>query len=109
MEVPAPAPGSYDVGPFTVVIAGDDMHLRWSVIAHEPVAVDAIAFVWNEGAAGDAPRLFSQGYQSWSPTRTFRTHTLGEVTYSPRGCQVPIPAGWERRTGTWGEVARAVR
>ena len=72
IEVPAPRPGSYDLGPLTLLIDGDDTHLRWSVSAREPVAVDAITFVWDAGAAGDRPRLFSQGYQSWSPTRALR-------------------------------------
>jgi alpha-galactosidase len=72
IEVPAPRPGSYDVGPLTVLLDGDNTQLRWSVTAREPVSIDAIAFVWDAGAAGEAPRLFSQGYQSWSPARTLR-------------------------------------
>jgi alpha-galactosidase len=83
-EVPAPTPGSYDIGPVTVSLDGSDTELRWAVTTQRPLAVDAVALVWDEGAAGDAPRLFSHGYQSWSPTRTLRLGVDQDPSHDPQ-------------------------
>jgi alpha-galactosidase len=83
IEVPAPVPAAYDVGPLRITLAGDEHDLQWSATAREPVSVDAIALVWDAGAAGDAPRLFSHGYQSWSPTRTLRLGVDADPSQDP--------------------------
>jgi alpha-galactosidase len=56
------------------VEAGEAGALRWSIAndADAPAALDAVALVWDGGPAGPDPRLFANGYQSWSPARTRR-------------------------------------
>ncbi len=73
-ECRAPGPGRFEVGPVEVTVAGDAHGLRWSVRSLGPaaVALDAVGLVWDGGPAGDDPRLFSNGYQSWAPARTLR-------------------------------------
>jgi alpha-galactosidase len=63
--------------------------LTWSVRNAGPtdVALDAVALVWDVGGAGAAPRMFSQGYQSWSPTRTLGLGIDEDPSRDPR----PIP------------------
>ena len=87
VERPLAGPGRYDVGPVVVEVGGDDRELRWSVAAPGSAAVpiDAVGLVWDAGPAGDDPRLFVNGYQSWAPARTMR---LG-VDDDPS--RVPIP------------------
>ena len=52
VEVPVPAPGSYDVGPVQIDVDGSDTELRWSVraLAPAPVAIDAVALGVGRGA-----------------------------------------------------------
>ena len=57
-----------------VVDPPDAGEVRWSVAnaGDRDLELDAIALVWDAGAAGDDPRLFANGYQSWTPARTRR-------------------------------------
>jgi alpha-galactosidase len=64
-------PGT-DIGPVRVEVTHRGDVIRWRVFAHERVALDAVSLVWDEGESGSNPLLFSQGYQSWAPTRTVR-------------------------------------
>jgi len=86
IEVSAPAPGSYEVGPVLVEVDHDDRELRWSVRASgpAPIALDAVGVVWDAGRAGDDPRMFVNGYQSWSPTRTMRLGVDQDPSRDPR-------------------------
>jgi alpha-galactosidase len=87
--VPVPAPGTYDVGPVQIEVAAHGPGLRWSVRSRvaEPVAFDAVSLVWDVGPAGDAPRMFVNGYQSWAPTRTLRLGVDQDPSRDPR----PLP------------------
>jgi alpha-galactosidase len=89
VEVPLAVGGTADAGPVLVEVEPDrDGGLRWSVRAKDaPVALDAVGLVWDAGPAGDDPRLFVQGYQSWAATRTMR---LG-VDRDPSLAPLPIP------------------
>ncbi len=89
VERDLPAPGRYDVGPVSIEIDGHSRELRWSVHApgSAPVALDAVGLVWDGGPAGDNPRLFVNGYQSWSPARTMR---IG-VDRDPSHAKHPLP------------------
>jgi hypothetical protein len=58
---------------------GAEVH--WSVTADGDCALDAVGFIWDAGPAGENPRFFVQGYQSWAPTRVMR---LGRDTDSSR-------------------------
>jgi alpha-galactosidase len=60
--------------------------LAWSVTnpGAEDIALDAVALVWDAGAPGPEPRMFSQGYQSWSPTRTLRLGIDEDPSRDPR-------------------------
>jgi alpha-galactosidase len=40
----------------------------WSLGAQEACTARDVAFVWDAGPAGDAPRIYRHGYQSWSET-----------------------------------------
>jgi alpha-galactosidase len=72
-----------------VVDASADGELSWSVVnaGADDLALDAIALAWDAGPVGDDPRLFANGYQSWTPTRTLR---LG-VDVDPSRDTRPIP------------------
>jgi alpha-galactosidase len=87
--VPVPAPGSYAVGPAQIEVDGSETELRWSVraLGPAPVALDAVALVWDGGPAGLDPRMFLNGYQSWSPTRTARLGVDQDPSLDPR----PLP------------------
>ena len=39
----------------------------WTVHADSPVRLAAVGIEWDAGPAGDDPRIFVNGYQSWSP------------------------------------------
>jgi alpha-galactosidase len=82
-------PGRYEAGPVLVEVTGEDRALRWSVQAREsaPIALDAVGLVWDAGPAGDGPRMFVNGYQSWSPTRTMRLGVDQDPSRDPR----PLP------------------
>ena len=84
-----PAPGAYDLGPVRIEVAGDGSELQWSVYARggEPVALDAVSLGWDVGPAGDDPRVFANGYQSWTPTRTLRLGVDQDPSRDPR----PLP------------------
>lgn len=89
VERTLPEPGRYDVGPVAVEVADAGPDLQWSVHAppSAPVALDAVALVWDGGPAGADPRLFVNGYQSWSPTHAMR---LG-VDEDPSRVPIPLP------------------
>lgn len=82
-------PGVHEAGPVLVEIGGDRHEVRWSVRAPgpSPVALDAVGLVWDAGPAGDDPRVFVNGYQSWSPTRTMRLGVDQDPSRDPR----PLP------------------
>ncbi len=65
-HVRGPAPDA-----LVVEVSGSWPRLEWAVTnrAPEPVAVDAVVTTFDLGPTGRYPRLFSNGYQSWSPTR----------------------------------------
>jgi alpha-galactosidase len=88
-EVPVPAPGTYDVGPVRIEVGGSASELSWAVHARGPGAVplDAVGLVWDAGPAGDDPRMFVHGYQSWSPARTRRLGVDQDPSRDPR----PLP------------------
>jgi alpha-galactosidase len=81
-------------GPGTQAVAGIEIawsephsgELAWSVtnMGAEDVALDAVALVWDAGAPGPEPLMFSQGYQSWSPTRTLRLGVDADPSRDPR-------------------------
>jgi alpha-galactosidase len=85
----APEPGRYAVGSVLVDVAGDRRELRWSVHSPGPasIALDAVGLVWDAGPAADDPRMFVNGYQSWSPTRTMRLGIDQDPSRDPR----PLP------------------
>lgn len=82
-------PGRHEAGPVVLEVAGDGRELQWSVHAREstPIALDAVGLVWDAGPAGDDPRMFVNGYQSWSPTRTMRLGVDQDPSHDPR----PLP------------------
>ncbi len=93
VEVRLPESGRCDAGPVQVEVEvqgeleqGDE-RVRWSVEAAgcSPVALDAVGLVWDAGPAGSTPRLFAQGYQSWSATRTLRLGVDRDPSCDPRG------------------------
>lgn len=66
--------GPHVLGPFEVVVAGDDAGWRWSVANRGDVAlaIRSVELRWRAGPAGDDPRMFRNGYQSWSSTGVAR-------------------------------------
>ena len=84
--MPVPAPGAYDAGPVRIEVGGTERELRWSVraLTSTSVALDAVALVWDGGPAGDDPRMFVNGYQSWSPARTLRLGVDQDPSRDPR-------------------------
>jgi alpha-galactosidase len=73
-EVPLEGPGTVVLGPLEVTIGERPGGWTWSVAnrGDEAVRIDAVAVVEDAGAAGPEPRLFRNGYQSWSPTGVVR-------------------------------------
>jgi len=65
----------------------DEFHWSISNAGDSDVEIDSVALVWDGGAAGADPRVFSNGYQSWSPTRTLRLGVDVDPSRDPR----PIP------------------
>ncbi|MDQ1511310.1 MAG: alpha-galactosidase, partial [Actinomycetota bacterium] len=63
--------------------------LQWSVAnaGDHDLDLDAVALVWDGGAVGDDPRLFANGYQSWTPARTRRLGVDVDPSRDPR----PLP------------------
>ncbi|HYL51685.1 MAG TPA: glycoside hydrolase family 36 protein [Acidimicrobiia bacterium] len=85
LEQPIPGAGTFDVGPVRVGIEQHEDTVRWSVSARtSAIALDAVGLVWDAGEAGDDPRMFMQGYQSWSPTRTMRLGIDRDPSRDPR-------------------------
>jgi len=85
IEVPVPEFGTFTVGPLRIEVEQDRNVVRWSVEPSGPsVAIDAIGLVWDAGPAGDAPHVFVQGYQSWSPTRARRLGVDEDASRDPR-------------------------
>ncbi len=82
-------PGHHDVGPLVVALTERAGGWAWQVAVPgaEPVAVASVAVAWDAGPAGDDPRLFSNGYQSWTSSRVRR---LG-VDVDP-SLVAPVPA-----------------
>jgi alpha-galactosidase len=82
-------PGALQVGPVLVVIDELGDGWRWSVAVpgDGPVALTSVALTWDLGVAGPDPRLFCNGYQSWSASRVRR---LG-VDVDPSNV-APVPA-----------------
>ncbi|MDQ1456875.1 MAG: alpha-galactosidase [Actinomycetota bacterium] len=72
-----------------VVDASEEGELRWSVAnaGDRDLDLDAVALVWDGGAADDCPRMFANGYQSWTPARTLRLGIDVDPSRDPR----PIP------------------
>jgi len=68
---------------------GPSLEVRWSVAntGAAPVALDSVALVWDAGAMGAEPRLFVNGYQSWSPVGALRLGIDTDPSLDPR----PIP------------------
>jgi len=85
---PVRGPGRHLVGASAVEVAlsGTPGRLDWEVAnaGHAPCELDAVAFTWDLGPAGDAPRVFCHGYQSWSPTRTRRLGVDHDPSRHPR-------------------------
>jgi alpha-galactosidase len=73
-----------DLG-FTTRAGADGVELAWSVTnpSTAAVALDAIAFEWDE-PCGDDARVFVNGYQSWSPTGTRRLGIDEDPSRHPR-------------------------
>jgi alpha-galactosidase len=73
----ATGPGEVAVGPFTVELhdqaPGEWPTTSWAIAnrGDEPVAVDSVTLVHRVHPAG-APRLFANGYQSWSSSQLAR-------------------------------------
>jgi len=69
-EAPAREPATC-VGDVVVEVARGDETLRWAVRNESAAAVslDCVRFVTDAGAVGEFPRMFCNGYQSWSETR----------------------------------------
>jgi alpha-galactosidase len=69
-----------------VVNPSHEGELQWSVAnaSDRDLDLDAVALVWDGGAAGDAPRLFANGYQSWTPTRTLQLGVDVDPSRDPR-------------------------
>jgi alpha-galactosidase len=67
--VPAAGAGSTAVGDVEVAFEETAEGWAWSVAnrGDGPLALDAVAVVWDAGPAGDDPRFLRNGYQSWSP------------------------------------------
>ena len=82
-------PGHHGVGPLVVALTEGASGWAWQVAVPgaEPVAVTSVAVAWDAGPAGEDPRLFSNGYQSWTSSRVRR---LG-VDVDP-SCAAPVPA-----------------
>lgn len=62
--------GSAALGDLVVEVENDGGRVSWSVSnrGSASVAIDGVALVWEIGRAGEEPCMFSNGYQSWSPT-----------------------------------------
>jgi alpha-galactosidase len=75
-EADVRASGSYLLAALDVEITLTDDHVAWRIAndSATSIALDAIRFEWRE-PAGASVRMFSNGYQSWSPTGMRR---LGE-------------------------------
>ena len=73
-ERPLPGPGSHEIGPVVVDVGEAAAGWSWrvGVPGRAPVAVASVALAWEAGAAGADPRLFSNGYQSWTSSRVRR-------------------------------------
>ena len=73
-ERPVPGPGPLQVGPVLVEVGERADGWRWSVAVpgDAPVALTSVALAWDLGVAGSEPRLFCNGYQSWSASRVRR-------------------------------------
>ena len=86
IEVPVSRFGGYTVGPVRIDLDQHADVVHWSVepSGPSPATVDAIGLVWDAGPAGDAPRVFVQGYQSWSPTRAMRLGVDADPSRDPR-------------------------
>jgi len=86
IEVPVSRFGGYTVGPVRIDLDQNADVVHWSVepSGPSPATVDAIGLVWDAGPAGDAPRVFVQGYQSWSPTRAMRLGVDADPSRDPR-------------------------
>jgi alpha-galactosidase len=86
VEVAVPDSGRIRAGPVHIEVHQRDDGASWSVHApaSSPVTLDAVGLVWDAGPAGDNPRLFGQGYQSWSPTRTLRLGVDRDQSSDPR-------------------------
>ena len=78
--------GTHTVGPVRVDVEPLGDGVRWSVEPSGPssATLDAVGLVWNAGPAGDVPRMFVQGYQSWSPTSTMRLGVDEDPSHDPR-------------------------
>jgi alpha-galactosidase len=90
LDAPVRANQPTTIGGFEVVVdPSDEGELRWSVAnaSDRDLDLDSVALVWDGGPAGEDPRLFANGYQSWTPARTRR---LG-VDVDPSRDARPIP------------------
>ncbi len=69
VSVPLAGSGAQAVAGVEVEIDVSPASVAWTVANSSavPVALDAIAIVWEE-AAGERVTMFGNGYQSWSPT-----------------------------------------
>ena len=62
--------GTAELGDLVVKMTGGHDRTSWSVVnrGSEPIPLDAVSFTWDAGPTGNDPCVFSNGYQSWSPT-----------------------------------------
>jgi alpha-galactosidase len=69
-DAPLAGPGSHALGSLVVEVAEARRGWTWSVAnaGDEPLAVTSVGLAWDAGPAGETPRLFRNGYQSWSRT-----------------------------------------
>ena len=89
LERPLRGTGSHEIGPVVVDVAEAPTGWAWRVAVPgpAPVAVLSVALAWGAGPAGERPRLFSNGYQSWTSSRV---RHLG-VEVDPSNV-APVPA-----------------
>jgi alpha-galactosidase len=70
IDVPVDGPGPRPIGPLVVTLTETSSGWGWSVAnrSDRAVGVVSIGLAWDAGRSGDRPRLFRNGYQSWSRT-----------------------------------------
>ncbi|HUF31655.1 MAG TPA: glycoside hydrolase family 36 protein [Acidimicrobiales bacterium] len=69
-RAPVTGSGTTAVGPLMVAVQETKDGWAWSVVntTDAPLAVTSVSLTWDAGPAGETPRFFRNGYQSWSRT-----------------------------------------